>query len=129
MPPPACRTEPLLIITQCISAPQLLASTAAAARGPHLSAKVALRKEKAAQDLERPLYSQWAGGDIVVQEKRLNWGPDNPVPQGGTQFFLLNNWATTAGVRLPSVPQSQKASLPQVTEAAIKPGEGGLGSL
>lgn len=66
---------------------------------------------------------------IVVQEKRLNWGPGNPVPQGGAQFFLLNNWATTAGVRLHSVPQSQKASLPQVTEAAIKPREGGLGSL
>lgn len=88
MPPPACRMEPLLIITQYTLALQLLASTAAAARGPHLSARVALRKEKAAQDLERPLYSQWAGGDIVVQEKRLKWGPDNPVPQGGAQLFL-----------------------------------------
>lgn len=69
MPPPACRMEPLPIITRCILALQLLASTVAATRGPHLSVRVALRKEKAAPGPERPLFSQWAGGDTVVQEK------------------------------------------------------------
>uniref|UniRef100_E9Q872 RELT-like 2 n=1 Tax=Mus musculus TaxID=10090 RepID=E9Q872_MOUSE len=63
MPPPACRTEPPPIITQCTLALQLLASTAAAARGPHLSVRVALRKEKAVPDLERPLFFQWADSE------------------------------------------------------------------
>ncbi|XP_030783662.1 RELT-like protein 2 isoform X2 [Rhinopithecus roxellana] len=73
MPPPACRTEPPPIITQCTWALQPLASIAAAARGLHLSVRDAPRKEKAAPGQGRPLCSLWAGGAGAPWKVRLRF--------------------------------------------------------
>lgn len=101
MPLPACKTEHLPITTQCIWALQPLASTAAAARGPHLSVRVGPRKEKAAPGLERPLCSQWAGRDTVSQEKEaLRWGPNiiHLTPNSGPlSSLLLSEWELEQG--------------------------------